>query len=394
MKITDAKLRAAKPGETVVGDNLVFRFRDDGKAGIRALVRIAGSGKRVSLSLGRYPETTLAVARQEAANARALAAKGKDPRHERKANAEAQERLLGDCLQAYLAASENRARTVHDKKKTLEPAFADMAKRPIGSISKGDMVAVLTAYRDRPAARRKLFSYADHFCGFCIENDWITANPLQNVKKPPAVAAKERVLIDDEIRALMSCKANTSWLPIARLILLTGQRGGEISAMRVSEIDFQRREWRIPRENMKQGRAHVVHLSPAAMAIIKAEITSRHRLENDFYIFGDTGARPFSGRSKGQAMILAATKTSGWSGHDLRRTAITVMQRLGIHREIRMAVTGHAQPRDGASAYEHHDFRQEARAAVERLANEVARISSEEQTATVHPFPYMSRQAG
>ena len=134
MKITDAKLRAAKPGETVVGDNLVFRFRDDGKAGIRALVRIAGSGKRVSLSLGRYPETTLAVARQEAANARALAAKGKDPRHERKANAEAQERLLGDCLQAYLAASENRARTVHDKKKTLEPAFADMAKRPIGSI--------------------------------------------------------------------------------------------------------------------------------------------------------------------------------------------------------------------------------------------------------------------
>jgi hypothetical protein len=64
------------------------------------------------------------------------------------------------------------------------------------------------------------------------------------------------------------------------------------------------------------------------------------------------------------------------------------MQRLGIHREIRMAVTGHAQPRDAAAIYEKHDFRQEARQAVERLAQEVARISGQaEEARVIQLFP-------
>ena len=385
MKIADAKLRAAKPGETVIGDDLTFRFRDDGKAGIRALVRIAGSKKRVSISVGRYPETTLAQARAAAKEARVLASRGIDPRHHRKAQAVAQERLVGGCLESYLGASENRSRTIYDKRATLEPAFADMSKRPIGSMSKGDMLAILIDYRNRPAARRKLFAYANHFFGFCLENDWISENPLQNVKSPAAVPAKDRVLANDEIHALMSTDAKTHWLPIAKLILLTGQRGGEIAAMRVSEIDFERREWRIPREVMKQNRAHIAPLSESAFEIIETEIAKRQRPGGD-YVFGDTGAKPFSGRSKGQRMVLEATGTSAWSAHDLRRTAITLMQRIGIHREIRMAVSGHAQPRDAASVYERHDFAQEARVAVQKLAQEIARISGTSE-AKVLPFP-------
>jgi integrase len=349
-------------------------------------VRIAGSKKRVSISLGRYPETTLAQARAAAKEARVLASRGIDPRHHRKAQAVAQERLVGDCLESYLGASENRSRTIYDKRATLEPAFADMTKRPIGSISKGDMLAILIDYRNRPAARRKLFAYANHFFGFCLENDWIPENPLRNVKSPAAVPAKDRVLGDGEIRALMTSHAETNWLAIARLILLTGQRGGEISAMRVSEIDFERREWRIPRETMKQNRAHIVPLCASALAIIETEIAKRHRPGGD-YVFGDSGAAPFSGRSKGQTLILVATKTTGWSGHDLRRTAITLMQRLGVHREIRMAVTGHAQPRDAVAVYERHDWRQEGRQAVERLAQEVARISGQAEEARVIQFP-------
>jgi hypothetical protein len=50
------------------------------------------------------------------------------------------------------------------------------------------------------------------------------------------------------------------------------------------------------------------------------------------------------------------------------------MQKLGISREVRMRVTGHAQPRDGTSSYEHYDFEKEALAAVERLAADLERI--------------------
>ena len=57
-----------------------------------------------------------------------------------------------------------------------------------------------------------------------------------------------------------------------------------------------------------------------------------------------------------------------------RRTAVTLMQKLGIVRQVRMRVTGHAPPRDGAASYEHHDFEQEAYAAVEKLAAELERV--------------------
>ena len=385
MTLTDAHLRAAKPGQTLIEGNLVFRFRQDGKAGIRTLVRISGTGRRVSLTLGKYPDTSLAQARKEAAKASALAAKGTDPRHERKDRAEKQERTLGAALEAYIAASENRQRTIQDKRKTLLPAFQAWTGKPIGNFLKADMLCLLTTYKDRPAARRKLATYAAHFFKHCIEMEWITANPLQNIRKPKPVPAKDRVLANGEIQALMTADAKTHWLAIARLILLTGQRGGEISAMRVSEIDFERREWRIPREVMKQNRPHTVPLSASAFEIIETEIAKRQRPGGD-YVFGDTGAKPFSGRSKGQRMVLEATGTSAWSGHDLRRTAITTMQRIGIHREIRMAVSGHAQPRDAAAGYERHDWRQEARQAVERLAQEIARISGKSE-AKVLPFP-------
>jgi hypothetical protein len=51
------------------------------------------------------------------------------------------------------------------------------------------------------------------------------------------------------------------------------------------------------------------------------------------------------------------------------------MQKLGIAREVRMRVTGHAPPRDGAASYEHHGFEREAFAAVEKLAAEIERIN-------------------
>ncbi len=275
-----------------------------------------------------------------------------------------------------------------DKQKTLLPAFQAWTGKPIGNFTKADMLGLLTTYKDRPAARRKLASYADHFFKHCIEMEWISANPLQNIRKPKPVPAKDRVLTNGEIHALMTTDAKTHWHAIARLILLTGQRGGEISAMRVSEIDFERREWKIPGHVMKQGRPHLVPLSASAFEIIESEVAKRQRPGGD-YVFGDTGAKPFAGRSKGQRMVLEATGTSAWSGHDLRRTAITLMQRLGIHREIRMAVSGHAQPRDAAAGYERHDWRQEARQAVERLAAEIARISGASETSVIL-FPVRS----
>lgn len=89
---------------------------------------------------------------------------------------------------------------------------------------------------------------------------------------------------------------------------------------------------------------------------------------------GSRGVKPYNGRSNGMEEVHRLTQTADGSGHDCRRTAITLMQKLGISREVRMRVTGHALPRDGASSYEHYDFDKEGFEAVERLAAEIERI--------------------
>ncbi len=145
--------------------------------------------------------------------------------------------------------------------------------------------------------------------------------------------------------------------------------------MRREELDLAAGVWVVPSATMKQGRTHRVPLSAAAVGIIRGRLET---LGDGWgpYVFGagSRGVKPYNGRSNGMEEVHRLTKTVGWSGHDCRRTATTLMQKLGISREVRMRVTGHAQPRDGASSYEHYDFEREAFAAVERLAAEIERI--------------------
>jgi integrase len=249
-----------------------------------------------------------------------------------------------------------------------------MAKRPIKKVSKADIARLLDGYAQKPAARRKLFSYLSHFLGWCQDRDLVEANPCRQIRAPKPVAARERVLTEAEIGALMKLEGSV-WGTMLQLVLLTGQRGGEICKMRAKEIDLTASVWTVPSSTMKQARTHRVPLSEAAAAIIANQLA---KLPDGWgpYLFGvgSKGQRPYNGRSNGIEEVHRLTGTTGWSGHDCRRTAVTLMQKLNIMREVRMRVTGHAPPRDGAASYEHHDFEQEAFAAAAKLAAEIERI--------------------
>jgi integrase len=251
-----------------------------------------------------------------------------------------------------------------------------MAKRPIKKVTKADVARLLDAYAQKPAARRKLYSYLSHFFGWCMDRDLVEVNVCRQIKAPKPVAQRERVLTEAEIAALMKVECST-WGTMLQLMLLTGQRGGEVCKMRVEELDLQAKTWTIPSGTMKQGRSHVVPLSEAAVAILQRQLAANGDAWGP-YVFGvgGKGAKPYNGRSNGIEEVHRLTGTSGWSGHDCRRTAVTLMQKLGIAREVRMRVTGHAPPRDGAASYEHHGFEREAFAAVEKLAAETERITA------------------
>ena len=99
--------------------------------------------------------------------------------------------MVGALLAEYLATlSDNRQSTVDDKRYTLQTALKGMAKWPIKKVTKADVARLLDTYAEKPAARRKLYSYLSHFLGWCQDRDLVEANPCRQIRAPKAVAAR------------------------------------------------------------------------------------------------------------------------------------------------------------------------------------------------------------
>src|SRR4029079_16095434 len=96
------------------------------------------------------------------------------------------------------------------------------------------------------------------------------------------------------------------------VLLLTGQRRGEVSAMRWSEIDLQRRFWTIPAARAKNGHAHEVPLSSAVIEILRQVPRFLH---SDF-VFTTNGQRPVSGFVRAKQRFERAVGSTDWRVHD------------------------------------------------------------------------------
>jgi integrase len=374
-RLTDAKLRAGRRGDALREGGLEFRYVADGIAGVRFVHRIKGTGQRYAVSLGRYPALGLAEARRRAAEARLQAEQGIDPRHARRVVAEAQQETLRVVVGCYLAAQETSEKTQRDKASAFANALGQLNDMPIRNLTKRHVAEILDGYANRPAQRLKLFRYLSHLVRWCVERDMLPHNFVRDMSPPKGPSSRSRVLTNEEIQALWA-RGTGTWPTMLKIMLLTGQRGAEVAAMRVEDVDLVSGTWSIPKTVMKQRRAHDVPLSPLALAIIMEAIEARTEGSGP-YIFGigSKGTKPYNGRSNGLKFALRQTGTTGWRGHDCRRTAITILQRLGVPREVRDRVSGHAPPASGAAPYERHDFGREARDAVLRLQDEILRIA-------------------
>ncbi len=236
MLLTDIPLRKATKGQILRENGLEFRFVEDGKAGVRFLGRVRGSNQRVASSVGRYPGLSLQAAWKLGEAHRRLCKEGSDPRHARQEKAAQDQQLVGLLLEAHLGTlTDSRPRTVADKRSTLQTALRGLSNRPIKKVTEGDVARLIDAYAQKPAARRKLFSYLSHFLGWCQGRDLVGENVCRQIRAPKAVDPKERVLTEAEIAALMNVEGSL-WGIMLQLVLLTGQRGGEVCKMLKLEL--------------------------------------------------------------------------------------------------------------------------------------------------------------
>src|SRR5262249_19543222 len=94
-------------------------------------------------------------------------------------------------------------------------------------------------------------------------------NPIEGVRPPATSKPRERVLSDDEIRALWNSTAISPKVrQVLRLCLVTAQRIGEVTGLTPGELDLTRRLWSLPGARTKNGHPHAVPLSALAIELL------------------------------------------------------------------------------------------------------------------------------
>lgn len=356
------------------------------------------NGRLRRMTLGVYPHVSLAEARGKAKDVLHEAGNGGDP-----AAAKIEERraeTFADLAREYIERHAKHKRSGREdirllngsphKKKTGKkphvPLVTRWGSRKVKDIHRRDVRELLDEIAERaPIMANRTLALVRKMFNFGIEHDWVDTNPCHMIKRPAPESQRERVLSEDEIRRVW--KALDDEHPIIavlfRLRLLTAQRGGELLGATWGEMDLASSWWTIPAERSKNGLAHRVPLSPRALRILKA---LRKKTDDSPWVFPST-------RKKGphinhaQKAIERIVERSGveFRGHDLRRTAASLMVGAGVPRLVVSKILNHVET--GVTAvYDRHSYDQEKRQALDFWGCRVEAIVSRKKRAKVLGF--------
>jgi integrase len=219
-----------------------------------------------------------------------------------------------------------------------------------------------------------------------MSRDDLKYSPLDGVEAPPPVRPRTRFLTNAELAAAWksSFDFENAYGSLFRLLLLTGQRRGEVVGLQWSELDRNCAMWRLPAERSKNRRAHFVPLSHAAIAELDS-IADGDNWPETGLVLQSARCTKLSAFSKSkvdwdrriQEMLCGCGPDfmADWRLHDIRRSVATGMQALQIRTEIIEAVLNHQSgTRDGiVSVYQRYDYEVEKRLALNLWAEHIAR---------------------
>jgi integrase len=348
------------------------------------LYRTAGGGSRLrKYTIGPYGRVTLHQARLTAQKVFAAKLEGRDLAAEKK---DSRKRMVADrvddLLEAFIAqhVSQNRS----------APEISRMLRREIGSawgsrsiheITKRDVIDIVSAIEQRgaPVAANKALKAIKTFFRWSIGRAVLDRSPADGVPLPAKQVARDRVLSDSELaRVILAARQiDGPYGAIVEVLALTGQRREEVARCTWHEIDLKTRTWKISSDRTKNAKSHEVHLSGPVIAVL-----SRANEQGKF-VFSRSADSSFQAFSPAKRELDRLSGVTEWRLHDLRRTCVSGMARLGIAPHVADKILNHqAGTISGVAAvYQRHDFLAERREALETWGTHIRQIIGDENIA-------------
>ena len=374
MRLTAASTEALTL-DSGVTDRIVFdddvpgfgiRIRASGKRSWIYQYKIGGRTRR--LALGEVSAIKLAKARDIASDLHAKVRLGGDPASEKRAKVQQSRNTFGSLAERFLDQYRARPRTRYEVVRHLQKYAAPLRSTPVDAITLRDVADLLakidkasggvTANRVR-ATLSTVFSWA-------MREGLALSNPIANTNKREE-QARDRVLSNDELRRIWNAAGDGAYGTIVRLLILTGQRRGEISGLCWSEIDLV--GINIPAARTKNKRPHVVPLAPTARALL-ASLPCQTVAASPVF--------DFTAWAYNKDILDKRSGVGGWVIHDIRRTVATGMADVGVQPHVIEAVLNHVSGHKGgfAGIYNRASYTKEKAEALARWDEHVRSIVS------------------
>lgn len=355
-KLNDVQLRNwVKAGEPVVksdGDGLYFTLSAKGTA--TWILRYRHGGKGKELTIGRYPDIGISMARKEAAEKRVAISKGIDVAgSKREAKIEAKNartiRQLGD---EYLADLLKRGKTDVSTRwhvtAYIEPKFGN---RHIEDIRPKELLSYFQGLADKkPAAARAVFGTLRRMYEYAIARQIADFSPAASIK-PQTISSKpvrHRNLSVEELSKLLQelpkpeNKLTEAQQIAIRMLLWTLGRKTEVTEMPWSEYDEATGIWTLPEDRAKNGFTHLVPLPRQAIAAL-------NRMKDigcgaDWVFPGIIPKKPMGETTLNERLSRSnRLGIAHWRIHDLRRTGSTMLHEMGFPPHIIERALNHIQ---------------------------------------------------
>ncbi len=380
MPLTDVKVRTANPRPKA------YRIPD--AKGLHLFVTPSGGklwrwkyrfdGAQKLMALGKYPEVSLATARDRHAAARTKLAAGSDPMTVRKAekieakvNAESSFQTVAAEWMRHWKVDKSAQHIDATERRLKANVYPHIGARPIGKIEPLEIVAMVKVIEARGVAdlAKRALQTTGQIFRYAIAHGLAKRNPVAEFKpsdvlKPTKKVNLARVDVTELpalLRAIEVYRGTQITRLAMKLMVLTFVRTSELIEARWSEFDFENARWNIPADRMKMDTPHIVPLSCQAIEVL--ELLKTLTGSGELLFPGERDSkRPMSNNT-----ILFALDRMGYkgrqTGHGFRGLASTILHERGFNHEHIELQLAHA-PRNAVSAAYNHALYLEPRASM------------------------------